>query len=83
MFVGGEGHGLISPCSLLFSLTHGGIRRQMQSRLCMICYAQMRIIVCLLMEGALLTLKKIYAMHVIKLGFAPKTYPPWQYKYCK
>ncbi len=28
-------------------------------------------------------LKKIYPTHVIKLGFAPKTYPPWQYKYCK
>ncbi len=27
--------------------------------------------------------KKIYPAHVIKLGFAPKTYPPWQYKYCK
>jgi hypothetical protein len=29
------------------------------------------------------TLKKIYSTHVIKLGFAPKTYPPWQYKYLK
>jgi len=25
------------------------------------------------------TLKKISVTHVIKLGFAPKTYPPWQY----
>ncbi len=28
-------------------------------------------------------LKKISVTHVIKLGFAPKAYPPWQYKYCK
>ncbi len=29
------------------------------------------------------TLKKIYPTHVIKLGFAQKTYPTWQYKYRK
>ncbi len=27
--------------------------------------------------------QKNYATNVIKLAFAPKTYPPWQYKYCK
>jgi hypothetical protein len=27
--------------------------------------------------------KKKCATNVIKLAFAPKTYPPWQYKYCK
>ncbi len=29
------------------------------------------------------SLKKMYAMHVVKLGFAFKTYPSWQHKYYK
>ncbi len=27
--------------------------------------------------------QKNYTTNVIKMAFAPKTYPPWQYKYCK
>ncbi len=38
---------------------------------------------CLVLLVAKYTLKKNSATHVIKLAFALKTYPPWQYKYCK
>ncbi len=35
-------------------------------------YARAQVLVC--------ALKKISAMHVIKLGFAPKAYPPGQHR---
>jgi hypothetical protein len=44
------------------------------------------IFVCANIFGAIVlkpTLKKNSPTHVIKLAFATKTYPPWQYKNCK